>query len=78
MLEEHKRLVQYVKKNWHQPKSLLNPIDSYKRLSQNVFGAKQILQETLTKLTKFKLEKFNSTSKDYQGALNGLLLLQGV
>ena len=68
----------HVKKTWHKPKSVLNPIDSYKRLSQNVYAVKQILQETLTHLAKFDLEKFNSTSKDYQGALDGLILLHGV
>jgi len=77
LLTEYKKQLIYAMKNWHHSKSLHNPIDSYKRLVVNFYSTKKILYDNLTKLSKFKLNnRFNSTSKDYEGALNGILLLQ--
>ena len=68
LLTEYKKQLIYAMKNWHHSKSLHNPIDSYKRLVANFYSAKKILYDNLTKLSKFKINnRFNATSKDYQG-----------
>ena len=74
VLEDTKQIIEDIK--FHQPKDLLNPIDSTYRLYKNVFEVKLKLYKNFQRLKKFKFSPLNVTLNDYYGALNGILLLQ--
>ena len=61
---------------FHQTKDPLNPIDASYRMKTNVFDVKRKLYERLKIMKSFPWSPLNVTLQDYQGALNGLLLLQ--
>ena len=56
LLKEHKTKVKSIIDNWHVSKSLLNPIDSYKRLAQNFYSSRMFLSEDLKKIQDFDIK----------------------